>query len=155
MVTILNMQSRSRIGTRATRQRKVILEELQAVTSHPTADEVYQMVRQRLPRISLGTVYRNLELLSGAGLIQRLDAGGSQMRFDGNALPHAHVRCLRCGAVSDLHYDAELPPLERAQAVTDYELVSQALSFAGVCPRCQADVDNPTDDPREVVANAK
>ncbi|MGE5577510.1 MAG: Fur family transcriptional regulator, partial [Syntrophothermus sp.] len=52
-----------------TRQRQIILEELKNVTTHPTADEVYEMVRRRLPRISLGTVYRNLELLAEEGII--------------------------------------------------------------------------------------
>lgn len=132
------MKTRPHIGTRATRQRQVILEELQSVTSHPTADEVYHMVRQRLPRISLGTVYRNLELLSSQGWIQRLDSGGSQMRFDGNAAAHSHVRCMRCGAVADMEYCPQLPPVDDAQEYTEYELVSQTLNFTGVCTECLA-----------------
>ena len=62
-----------------TRQRRVILEALRGTTSHPTADEVYEMVRRRLPRISLGTVYRNLEILSGEGLVAKLEMAGTQM----------------------------------------------------------------------------
>jgi len=60
---------------RMTRQRRIILEELRKVDSHPTADEVYEMVRRQLPRISLGTVYRNLEILSREGLIQKVVLG--------------------------------------------------------------------------------
>jgi Fur family ferric uptake transcriptional regulator len=67
-----------------TRQRKVILEEIRKTDSHPTADELYQRVRQRLPHVSLGTIYRNLETLAASGLIQKLEMGGSQKRFDGN-----------------------------------------------------------------------
>lgn len=155
LVTIINMKTRPRIGTRATRQRQVILEELQSVTSHPTADEVYHMVRERLPKISLGTVYRNLDLLSQHGWIQRIEVSGSQMRFDGNASVHSHVRCLRCGAVADVHYAHALPPLEQAQVATDYELVGQTLNFTGVCPTCRDLSDNNPDHPSEVAASAQ
>jgi Fur family ferric uptake transcriptional regulator len=61
---------------RLTSQRQVILEELKKVKSHPTANEVYDMVRKRLPRIGLGTVYRNLDLLAERGIIKKLEVGG-------------------------------------------------------------------------------
>ena len=83
-----------------TRQRRVILQELQKVTTHPTADQVYDMVRKKLPRISLATVYRNLDLLAQDGLISKLD-GGAQLRFDGNPADHYHIRCTRCQRVDD------------------------------------------------------
>ena len=73
---------------RMTQQRQVILEELRNVNTHPSADEIYEMVRKRLPRISLGTVYRNLEILCASGEIQKLEAGGSIKRFDGNPRNH-------------------------------------------------------------------
>ena len=69
--------------SRMTHQRRIILEELRNTRSHPTADEVYEIVRKRIPKISLGTVYRNLELLSESGVIQKLEIGGTQKRFDG------------------------------------------------------------------------
>ena len=65
--------------TRMTRQRAVILEELRKVKTHPTADELYSIVRERLPRISLGTVYRNLDFLADTGEIRRLEAAGTTM----------------------------------------------------------------------------
>ena len=68
---------------RMTRQRKVILEIMKNVTSHPTADQVHQMVRKTLPHVSLATVYRNLEILSEHGMIQKLELAGAQRRFDG------------------------------------------------------------------------
>jgi Fur family ferric uptake transcriptional regulator len=71
-----------------TNQRQVILEEIQKVNTHPTADEVYETVRKRLPRISLGTVYRNLEILSACGLIQKIGPLSNQMRFDGITKKH-------------------------------------------------------------------
>ena len=69
---------------RTTRQRQVILEELQKLQSHPTAAALYEIVRRRVPKISLGTVYRNLELLARTGLIRKLEFAGAEARFDGN-----------------------------------------------------------------------
>ncbi len=65
-----------------TRQRQVVLEAVRATDAHPTGDEVYRLARRKLPHISLGTVYRNLELLSEAGLIRKLELGGAARRFD-------------------------------------------------------------------------
>ena len=73
--------------TRMTRQRAVILEELRKVKTHPTADELYSIVRERLPRISLGTVYRNLDFLTESKEILKLESAGSIRRFDGDTRP--------------------------------------------------------------------
>ena len=121
---------------RNTSQRRVVLEELQKVTSHPTAVEVYEMVRGRMPKISLGTIYRNLELLAETGLIQKVDLVSSGARFDGNPKPHHHVRCERCGRVDDLH---ELP-LDILREVPNkaggYLIIGHRLEFVGICEDC-------------------
>jgi len=123
---------------RMTRQRQVILEELRKVCSHPGADEVYALVRKRMPRISLGTVYRNLEVLSAMGEIQKIEIGGSLKRFDGNTAPHYHIRCLRCQKV----VDAPVAPLADIQNLldgkTDFSITGHRLEFLGLCPKCQA-----------------
>jgi len=82
---------------RMTHQRKVILEEMKKLEGHPTADEVYVRVRERLPRISLGTVYRNLDVLAASGLIRKIEPDFPQMRFDRNTHEHYHVTCMQCG----------------------------------------------------------
>ena len=69
-------------------QRRVIMDELRALKTHPTADELYRIVRIRLPKISLGTVYRNLSILAESGMIRRLDSAGRQTRFDADISPH-------------------------------------------------------------------
>ena len=121
---------------RMTRQRKVILEELRKVDTHPSADEVYEMVRKRLPRISLGTVYRNLEILSDSGDIQKLEPGCSLKRFDGNPAEHCHIRCIRCDRIADVPMASDLEiDLERVDS-TDFEIVGHRLEFLGLCPRC-------------------
>lgn len=123
---------------RLTKQRQIILEELCKVTTHPTADDLYQMVRKRMPKISLGTVYRNLELLSDSGIIQKLDIGGTQKRFDGNADTHYHIRCLFCGRVDDLSLDPDFNLEEQANDLTEFEILRHSLEFQGICPECKA-----------------
>jgi len=119
-----------------TRQRKVVLEELQKMENHPSADEIYEMVRLRLPRVSLGTVYRNLEVLSDLGEIQKLELSGSLKRFDWNPKKHYHIRCLGCNRVDD----APIAPLKQLEnelyEATVFEIIGHNLEFTGLCPEC-------------------
>lgn len=124
------------MGFRLSKQRKVILEELCKVKSHPTADEVYDMVRKIIPRISLGTVYRNLEFLSSKGLVLKLGAPGAQKRFDGNPEPHPHIRCAVCTSVADVECEVEVPIIPDSCSA-GYKIMSTNIEFVGVCPRCQ------------------
>ncbi|TKJ42157.1 transcriptional repressor [candidate division LCP-89 bacterium B3_LCP] len=119
-----------------TRQRRVILEELRKVRSHPTADEIYQMARKHLPRISLGTVYRNLEVLSDQGLIKKLDVSGDRSRFDGDLTEHVHIRCIVCGRVDDfpVRPAVTLPEINND---CGYEIGGFVLEFSGQCPQCK------------------
>ena len=121
---------------RMTLQRKTILEVLRQTNFHPSADEIYMMVRERLTRISLGTVYRNLEVLSESGFIQKLELGGTIKRFDWNPEKHYHIRCLKCGRVDD----APIAPFNRLENelydVTVYTIIGHRLEFEGLCPSC-------------------
>lgn len=121
---------------RMTRQRRVILEELRKENVHPTADMLYEMVRKRLSRISLGTVYRNLELLTAMGEIQTLEISGSQKRYDGIAQKHYHIRCIYCGRMDD----APIAPLNSLEdnlyGATVYTIMGHRLEFLGLCPEC-------------------
>jgi Fur family ferric uptake transcriptional regulator len=120
-----------------TRQRRVILEELNNIDSHPTADEVYERARRQLPRISLGTVYRNLEILSEYGMIQKLELGGTQKRFDGKVENHYHIRCIRCGCIEDVT-TTNLTNIEHAvRGTIDYEIIGIRVEFIGICPQCK------------------
>jgi Fur family ferric uptake transcriptional regulator len=121
---------------RHTRQREVILEELRKATTHPTAADLYELVRHRLPKISLGTVYRNLDLLARMGMIHKLDMAGAESRFDGDTRPHDHVCCLRCGRLDDLGG----PPVDLAAKHHDfvgYEILGHRLEFVGICAQCR------------------
>ncbi len=121
---------------RLSRQRKAILKELRKVNSHPTADEVYEMVRKTIPRVSLGTVYRNLEFLSSKGLVLKLGAPGEQKRFDGIPEPHPHIRCAICTQIVDVECDVEVPSLPDTQA-SGYKILNTNVEFVGVCAQCQ------------------
>jgi len=122
---------------RQTDARRVILEEIKKVYTHPTADEVYEIVRKRIPKISLGTIYRNLEILSGKGHIQKLETGGTQKRFDGNTDNHYHLRCVECGRVTDLTTNP-LKNIEKTLSkLANYEIIGYRLELIGVCPSCK------------------
>ncbi len=124
-------------GMRLTTQRQIILEELAKVTSHPTANEVYDMVRKRLPRIGLGTVYRNLELMADSGVILKLEVGGTQKRFDATVTPHYHIRCSSCGKVDDVHIEVQQQINQLAQSASNYEILGHHIEFTSVCDTCQ------------------
>ncbi len=123
--------------TRMTKQRKVILEELSKVCSHPTADEIYSMVREKLPNISLGTVYRNLELLVEFKQILKLETAGSTRRYDANTSHHYHVRCLECGSVDDIMLDDFMVNIPSDSLTSGYKLINVNVSYEGICPKCR------------------
>lgn len=129
---------------RMTRQRKVILQVLRKnQVIHRSADEVYEIVREQLPRISLGTVYRNLEILCELGEIQKLEFGGTLKRFDGNPDPHYHIRCTLCDRVDNV----DLGPVKNIEAEiadsTEYKILGHRLEFIGLCPECAAHMVSP------------
>ncbi len=129
---------------RLTTQRQIILEELGRVKSHPTANEVYDMVRRRLPRIGLGTVYRNLELMAENGIILKLEVGGTQKRFDACIDLHYHIRCISCGRVDDIELPVQQEINEIASRNTSYEVLSHHIEFLGTCEQCSSAEGRPT-----------
>jgi len=122
---------------RITRQRQLILDVLRHSRSHPTADEIYEAVRRRLPRISLGTVYRNLDFLAEHGLIKKLEIGDLPRRYDGNTGEHFHVQCLRCGRIADVSLELVDEMKESVEKQTGYQVVGYQINFFGICPDCR------------------
>ncbi|MEJ2726583.1 MAG: transcriptional repressor [Deltaproteobacteria bacterium] len=124
-----------------TLQRRVILEEVKKDHSHPTADAVYERVRKKLPKISMGTVYRNLDVLASYGLIQKIEPGPSQMRFDGDTHDHYHLICTRCGKIEDAAVqvsDDTLETLENALGhLTKFGIFGHKLEFLGLRRECR------------------
>jgi len=123
---------------RMTLQRRIIVEELRRMKNHPTADQLYEAVRKRLPNISLGTVYRNLELLSDRGIIHRLEVCGKKRRYDGTTGNHVHIRCVVCGRIEDIEEAQNLHSLaEEIISRTGFELISGGMEFVGIYPECR------------------
>jgi len=123
-------------GVKYSRQREIIKEYLKSTTEHPTADIVYSNVRKVFPKISLGTVYRNLNLLVEHGEAIRLDCGDGSERFDGNPANHYHFICKKCGCVSDL----EIESLEHIDTLAserfEGEIQGHVTYFYGICGEC-------------------
>jgi Fur family transcriptional regulator, peroxide stress response regulator len=123
-------------GLRLTRPRRLILDVVRATDVHPTAAFVYERVRRRLPRVSLGTVYRNLRMLAAEGfLAERTDAGG--LRFDGNTGLHDHFTCLTCGRIYDVPARVERGARRRIAARTGFEVLDHRTEYYGRCAACR------------------
>jgi Fur family ferric uptake transcriptional regulator len=126
---------------RKTPQREIIREILNEKNIHPTADEVFRIVRERLPRISLGTIYRNLELMSEQGLIKVTGQGGIQRRYEGNMKEHYHLKCVSCGRLEDAPVETISFPDDSLREKSDFKILGHNLEFLGLCPECRMNDD--------------
>ena len=126
-------------GLRLTGPRRVVLEVVRGTDTHPTAERVHQLVRRRLPRVSLGTVYRNLRLLVAEGLVNELP--GPHARFDGNVSDHHHFTCLACGRIVDVAAPVTEPHSRalclRVAAKAGLSVSHHRIEFYGRCPECR------------------
>ena len=145
---------------RMTDQRRVILEEVLRSRNHPTADEIYEKVRVRLPKVSMGTVYRNLDILAASGFINRLSSNRSQMRFDGNTSEHYHLTCLRCGKIEDVPIkpssEDSFETLQKALGnLTKHGIFGHNLEFFGLCSTCLEEADESTEEYLEKITEGE
>jgi Fur family transcriptional regulator, peroxide stress response regulator len=126
-------------GLRLTGPRRVVLDVVRATESHPTAEWVHRKVRRRLPRVSLGTVYRNLRLLVAERLVKELP--GPHARFDGNLSEHHHFTCLGCGRIIDVPGPATESHSRalcgRVAAQGGFSVTHHRIEFYGRCLECQ------------------
>lgn len=138
MVTITDFPGGGEVarGTRMTKQKKVILQVLKNTTCHPTADWIYEQAKKQLPEISLGTVYRNLNVLKEAGEILELSYGSTFSRFDGNPHNHYHFTCERCGQVLDVDFPVQHEIDRAVEMETGLKVNSHRIEFYGLCPEC-------------------
>lgn len=129
------------IRLRMTKQRRMILEVLRNTYDHPSACEIYDTVRDVLPNISLGTVYRNLEILSSQGLVRKLELTSGQRRFDALTKNHSHIICISCGRIDDVPEEIGVG-LESVQRrvgdATGFRDIEWSVGFHGLCPDCYA-----------------
>lgn len=118
------------------KQREMIKKFLMTRVDHPTADVVYMNVRQDNPNISLGTVYRNLTLLTEIGEINRIRVGDGVDHFDANTSPHYHFVCTECGCISDLEMNGIDHITETARAKFKGKIRGHVTYFYGLCEEC-------------------
>lgn len=124
-------------GHRFTTQRAAVYRTLAVSRTHPTADEIFTDVRERIPDISLATVYKALEAFVSAGVARKLTIGEGPARYDGRTEEHEHVRCLSCGRVADVDDLRVADRFEGLEGATDYEVLDYRLELLGHCPRCR------------------
>ena len=124
-------------GLPVTSQRRVILEAVLQRDDHPTADQVYEAVQDRIPQLSRTTVYRTLDKLLELGVIRRVHLTGSTGRFDGKIRRHHHLVCTQCNKIMDIddeNLDQVPVPKRKLQG---FEVDDFSVQFTGTCPDCQ------------------
>ncbi len=120
---------------RYSRQRELIFEALQGTDEHPTAEMIYQWLKPQHPGLSLGTVYRNLKLMTEEGTVARLAA--TVDRYDAITVPHSHFECNDCGMVYDIPQVSYREDLNRLVAEqTGHQATQHELTFRGTCAQC-------------------
>ena len=122
---------------RHSKQREAILRLLRGDSSHPTADQIYDEVRKKIPNISKGTVYRNLEVLQEMGLISELKLNGTVSRFEVKQEMHYHFHCEKCDRVFDIDEPVDKELDQRVASRTGLEISHHQLEFRGLCRDCQ------------------
>lgn len=117
-------------------QRESIISFLKERKDHPTADVVYQHMREIIPNISLGTVYRNLNQLASSGTILRLHCDGKTDHFDACTSPHYHFLCRKCGCVKDVNMPVLTNLIDDANSDSNFEIDDVSILFSGTCNDC-------------------
>lgn len=120
-----------------TPQRIAVYKYLQSTTEHPSAEIIYKALHEDYPTMSLATVYKALKTLVEVDLVQELNVGEGNFRYDGNTLPHSHIQCLSCGRVDDICNITFENLNNDVSAYTDYEVMSNQVYFYGVCKDCK------------------
>lgn len=120
-----------------TPQRIAVYKYLQSTKDHPSAETIYKALQPAYPTMSLATVYKALKTLVEVDLIQELNVGEGNFRYDGNVNMHPHVQCMCCGKVTDV-FGVNFGNLNQTVAEqTEYEIITNKLYFYGVCPECK------------------
>ena len=121
---------------RQSKQRTRILELLRSTEIHPTADWLYEKLKNEFPRLSLGTVYRNLSTLIEQGLAKKIHFGSTFDRFEANIKPHYHLICESCGKILDFEMPIYDDLNQQAKQLTNFNIRHHKLEFFGMCEEC-------------------
>jgi len=125
-----------RSGYTLTSQRRAVLEALKEARGHPSAEDIYLIVKKKNPRVALGTVYQALSVFEEIGVVDSKHWSESPTRYDLNVDPHMDIRCTRCGEVAEIP-GVELGELEeRISSNTPYQVTRTTMVIEGLCPAC-------------------
>lgn len=124
-------------GGHMTHQRAAVYDYLSGVEHHPTAEEVFLSVKRKLPKISLATVYKNLEALVACEAISKLSYGDGSARYDIRTDHHYHTRCLDCGRMWDLEAALDKSALEKIKPQPGFTISDFRLELLGHCQDCR------------------
>ncbi|MFL0194530.1 Fur family transcriptional regulator [Clostridium sp. WILCCON 0269] len=119
-----------------TPQRIAVYKYLQSTKEHPSAETIYKALQANYPTMSLATVYKALKTLVEVNLIQEINVGEGNFRYDGNVCPHSHIQCLSCGKVNDVEGVCFANLNDQIKNCVDYEVLSNQVYFYGICKDC-------------------
>lgn len=120
-----------------TPQRLAVYQYLIGTKEHPSAETIYKALQPNYPTMSLATVYKTLKTLAELSLIQEINVGEGNFRYDGNISEHGHIQCVNCGNVDDI-YHMDFSSLNKTvEDKTTYKVLFNKLFFYGTCEKCQ------------------
>lgn len=120
-----------------TPQRIAVYKYLQSTKEHPSAEIIYKALQDDYPTMSLATVYKALKTLVEVKLIQEINVGEGNFRYDGNVCSHSHIQCMNCGRVDDIEGICFSELSVKVKAYTDYEVLGNQVYFYGICSSCK------------------
>lgn len=136
-VPIIDWMSTMDQKYRQSRQRDMILKMLRKTDTHPTVDWIYEKMKKEFPKLSLGTVYRNVSILIEQGLVQRIQSGSTFDRYEANTAVHYHLICERCGKIIDFNMPVNAELEKIASKMTNFKILRHRINFYGLCPDCK------------------
>ncbi len=123
---------------RYSKQRDAVMKVLDKINYHPTVDEIYDIVRKKYPKVSLATIYRNVEQLTQMNKIWKIELPNEPARYDGNMEKHHHVRCSKCNAINDVWIEKEVTDLIDIGSIKNrFSITCFKIEFEGICENCQ------------------
>ena len=126
------------VKPKLTRQREAVLQVIRERDDHPTANDIFQAARRRLPEISYATVYNSLRYLKEAGLVHEIKFGDNASRYDRETDRHDHAICTECGRLSDFDLPEAIEVMRAAARKSKFKPESVHVTLRGLCPDCRA-----------------
>lgn len=125
-----------------TPQRIAVYKYLKSTKEHPSAEVIYKALQEEYPTMSLATVYKALKTLVEVNLIQEINVGEGNFRYDGNTDSHSHIQCLQCEKVDDIKDICFQDLNKKVSSYTDYEVLNNQIYFYGICKDCKKNSGN-------------